>query len=289
MDMKTILMIVAQISLIALVASVGLHARWHDVLSTMRKFSLVARAVLAVNVVVPLTAIIICGLLPIPQPIKVGIVIMSVSPLAPMLSVRLLKAGVDASFAVGLDVALVSISVIVVPVTIALLSWIFPVDASISPLAVAKLAAISVLVPLAAGMLMRSLVGPSVWRLAKVLAIVGYAGLGLVVVAILYAHARDAFDLVGNGVVLAILVTVLAGIAAGHFLAGPDPSTKLATALAAALRHPGLATLIARQNFPNGKLELTIILYLVSAAAASVFYQAWMANRRNVPTPAPAL
>lgn len=288
MDTRSILMIVAQISLIALVASVGLHARWHDVLRTMRNSGLVARAVLAVNVVVPLTAIIICGLLPIPQPIKIGIVIMAVSPLAPMLSVRLLKAGVDASFATGLDVALVLLSVIVVPATIALLSWIFPVDASISPLAVAKLAAISVLVPLAAGMLVRSLAGRSVWRLAKMLAILGYVGLGLVVVAIVYAHARDVFDLIGNGVVFAILVTVLAGIAAGHFLAGPDPSTKLATALAAALRHPGLAAMIARQNFPNGKVEVTIILYLLTAATASLLYQAWMARRRAAPAPAGA-
>lgn len=279
MDTKSIVMIVAQISLAALLTSVGLHARWRDALRTMRNFRLLGRAVLAVNVVVPMTAIIICGLLPIPQLMKVGIVIMSVSPLAPVLSLRLVQARVDASFAVGLDVALVLLSVIVVPLTIALLSWIFPINASVSPAAVAKLATLSVLLPLAVGMLVRALTRASVERLAKMLTVLGYVGLGLVVIALLYAQARDAFDLIGSGVMIAILVTVLAGVVAGHFLAGSAPADKLAITLAATLRHPGLAALIAQRNFPDQKVELTIILYLLTAVAFSLLYQAWILKR----------
>lgn len=279
MDTKSIVMIVAQISLAALLTSVGLHARWRDALRTMRNYRLLGRAVLAVNVVVPMTAIIICGLLPIPQLMKVGIVIMSVSPLAPVLSLRLVQARVDASFAVGLDVALVLLSVIVVPLTIALLSWIFPINASVSPAAVAKLATLSVLLPLAVGMLVRALTRASIERLAKMLTVLGYVGLGLVVIALLYAQARDAFDLIGSGVMIAILVTVLAGVVAGHFLAGSAPADKLAITLAATLRHPGLAALIAQRNFPNQKVELTIILYLLTAVAFSLLYQAWILKR----------
>lgn len=279
MDTKSIVMIVAQISLAALLTSVGLHASWRDALRTMRNFRLLGRAVLAVNVAVPLTAIIICGLLPIPQLMKVGIVIMSVSPLAPVLSLRLVQARVDASFAVGLDVALVLLSVIVVPLTIALLSSIFPINASVSPAAVAKLATLSVLMPLTVGMLVRALTRASVERLAKMLTVLGYVGLGLVVIALLYAQARDAFDLIGSGVMIAILVTVLAGIVAGHFLAGSAPADKLAITLAATLRHPGLAALIVQRNFPNQKVELTIILYLLTAVAFSLLYQAWILKR----------
>lgn len=285
MDTKSIVMIVAQISLAALLTSVGLHARWRDALRTMRNFRLLGRAVLAVNVVVPLTAIIICGLLPIPQLMKVGIVIMSVSPLAPVLSVRLVQARVDASFAVGLDVALVLLSVIVVPLTIALLSSIFPINASVSPAAVAKLATLSVLMPLAVGMLVRALTRASVERLAKMLTVLGYVGLGLVVIAVLYAQARDAFDLIGSGVMIAILVTVLAGVVAGHFLAGSAPADKLAITLAATLRHPGLAALIAQRNFPNQKVVLTIILYLLTAVAFSLLYQAWILKRAVARSP----
>jgi BASS family bile acid:Na+ symporter len=279
MDTKSIVMIVAQISLAALLTSVGLHASWRDALRTMRNFRLLGRAVLAVNVVVPLTAIVICGLLPIPQLMKVGIVIMSVSPLAPVLSLRLVQARVDASFAVGLDVALVLLSVIVVPLTIALLSSIFPINASVSPAAVAKLATLSVLMPLAVGMLVRALTRASVERLAKMLTVLGYLGLGLVVIALLYTQARDAVDLIGSGVMIAILVTVLAGVVAGHFLAGSAPADKLAITLAATLRHPGLAALIAQRNFPNQKVVLTIILYLLTAVAFSLLYQAWILKR----------
>lgn len=289
MAMKSLIMLIAQLSLVLIVVSVGCQAHEREVFRTMRNSSLIIRSVIVVNLVVPLTAVLVCLPWPMAQPIKIGIVLMAVSPLAPVLSVRLLKSGVDASFAVGLDVALILLSVVIVPATVALLSWIFQADASISAGAIAKLVTLSVLAPLAAGLLLGTIAPILAVRLARMATIAGFVGIGIVVVAILYAHAADVFALVGSGAVLAIAITASVGIAGGHLVGGPDRLTKLAVALAAALRHPGMALLIAQRNFPDQRVKLAIVLYLLTAVFISLLYQGWIMRRPDPAPGAPAL
>lgn len=279
MDMKTIIMLVAQASLLMVVASVGLRAQWRDVIASIRKPKLLVRGIVAVNLVVPATAVLLCAILPIDQPVKIGIAIMAVSPLAPLLTGKMVKAGVEASSAIGLYVALVLLAIVIVPATIAVLSWIFPADASISVRDVAALAARTVLAPLAAGLLLGTMAPRFARPLSKMLMMIGYAGLALVAIAILYARGSDILALVGDGAVLAIIVTVIAGLAAGHLLGGPEPSGRTALALAATTRHPGLAAMIAQQNFGDPNVLPAIILFLLTSVAVSTAYLAWFARK----------
>ena len=54
-------------------------------------------------------------------------------------------------------------------------------------------------------------------------------------------------SLVGNGTVLVIAAVVAAGLAAGHWLGGPDPDDRTALAIASSMRHPGVAMAIAER------------------------------------------
>lgn len=277
--MKTLILVIAQASLLMVVASVGLRAQWRDVIASIRKPKLLVRGIVAVNLVVPATAVLLCAILPMEQPVKIGIAIMAVSPLAPLLTGKMVKAGVEASSAIGLYVALVLLAIVIVPATIAVLSWIFPADASISVRDVAALAARTVLAPLAAGLLLGTMAPRFARPLSKMLMMIGYAGLALVAIAILYARGSDILALVGDGAVLAIIVTVIAGLAAGHLLGGPEPSGRTALALAATTRHPGLAAMIAQQNFGDPKVLPAIILFLLTSVTVSTAYLAWFARK----------
>jgi BASS family bile acid:Na+ symporter len=81
--------------------------------------------------------------------------------------------------------------------------------------------------------------------------------------------------LVGDGTVVVINLTVLAGIAAGHWLGGPNPSHRAALAQAAATRHPGIAALIAHRNFDNPQVVLAIMLFLLVSVVLSALYGRW--------------
>jgi BASS family bile acid:Na+ symporter len=282
MELKHLLMPFLQLSLIMIVTSVGLLARWRDVRDVMRNVPLLGRAVIAVNIVVPVTAVIMCTLLPMDKPIKIGIVLMAVSPLAPVLSARLTKAGVETATAVGIDFALAILAVIIVPLTLELLSAIFPATtASISVSDVGKLVTIAILAPLAIGMAIHAASEAFARHLSRILLIAGVVGVLIGALVIVYMRIGAVLGLVGDGTLLAIATTIAAGIAAGHFLGGPEPLTRLTVALAAGLRFPGLAALIAKQNFREPDVIMTIALYLLTAVVLSLAYQVWVLKRAH--------
>ena len=154
MGVKEFIPYFVQGSLVLILLAVGMQARWQDLTSVLRQPGLLLRGLIVVNVVVPLVAVVVLMLLPVDPPaVKVGIVIMAVSPLAPFLPGKMLKTGAETPFVVGLYVALVLAAVIVVPATAALLSAIFLTDVTIPVSVIARLALISILLPLVAGVI----------------------------------------------------------------------------------------------------------------------------------------
>lgn len=279
--MKDLIPILIQAALFLLVSSVALRAQWRDVLAAANNPAALAKGVLAVNIVVPLVAVIVCSLLPIEAPIKTGIVIMAVSPLAPLVPGKLLKAGMSASEIIGSYVALILVAIVMVPATVALLSAYYSADAAISVAAVVKIVAVGVLLPVAFGLAVAGFSPQFAEKLAKPFGQVGNIAILAVLVLILYAKGGDIMSLVGDGAVAAIAVTTLAGLAAGHFLGGPDRLNRVALALAATTRHPGIALLIAKSNFDDDRVGLAVILYLLASVVVAALYQLWV--KRSAP------
>jgi BASS family bile acid:Na+ symporter len=77
-----------------------------------------------------------------------------------------------------------------------------------------------------------------------------------------------------------IAVFVLAGLAIGHLLGGPDPDQRTVLALSTATRHPGVALAIVGANFPGEKAALAaILLCLIWGTILSIPYVRWRRHR----------
>ena len=279
MDAKEIIGIGMQLALITLVATVGLQSKWREVVETIRRPAGLLRAIIAVNIVVPLAAVLLCMAFPIDQSVKIGLIIAAVSPLAPMLTGKLLRTGANASRVVGYYVVLVLLSVLIVPATIALLSRLFPADGMITVGAIAKLVMLSVLAPLAAGLLVGTVLPGLAARLVKPLTFAGYGLLLLLAIPILYSQFGAIIGLIGNGAVLAMGLTSIAAVAAGHWLGGPDTHSQTSLALAAATRHPGMAALIVNANFDDQRALVAVILYVIISGIVAGVYLQWAKRR----------
>lgn len=280
--MRELIPHILQIALILMILSVGLQAHWRDVASAAKGVHGIWRGVLAVNVAVPVTAVLMCMVIPLTTPVKIGIIVMAVSPLAPLVPGKLMRAGADTSRVVGLYALLVILSVVIVPATVALLSWLFPADATISVAAVGRLVLISILAPLAVGIAIASLAPALAQRLAKPVGLISNIALGVIVVALLVTQGRAMLALVGNGAVLVMAAAALSGIVAGHLLGGPSEIGRKSLALAAATRHPGIAALIAKTNFGGDhSIILAIVLFLLVSVLVSVAYQQWLKRRAS--------
>jgi bile acid:Na+ symporter, BASS family len=281
MDAKELVPIVAQAALALIIASIGLQARARDVLAAMRNTNLVLKGLVAVNIIVPIVAIIICSILPINSSVRIGIVIMAVSPMAPLVQMKMWKGGLDTSHAIGLYVALILSAILFVPATIALLSALYPGEASISVAAVAKMVAITTLLPVAVGLAISHWAPNLARRAAPVVLIIGFIAVGLLAVLILYKEGGAILRLLGDGTLFAIAVTVAAGLAAGHWLGRPNPANSDALAMAAGTRHPGIAALIVHANFTDPRVMSTVLLFLLTGIIMTLAYLVWQLRRQR--------
>jgi BASS family bile acid:Na+ symporter len=272
-------LIALQASLLLIVLAIGLDASFDDASYVLRRPKLLLRAVAAINVVVPAFAVLMAAVLPLAPVVKAGVVLMAVSPLPPVVSTKEFKLGGRKRYVIGLLAAVSVLAILIVPLTAALLGRAFGAEVSLPPGAVARVVLTSVFVPLGAGMVVRRLAPsfaerakPIVSRLANTLLILG-------VLPLLVRAWPAMLSLIGNGTVLAIAVVVIAGLVAGHLLGGPNPHDRITLAIASASRHPGIAMLIAGENFADPRVKAAILLFLVVGLIVSTPYLIWSKRR----------
>jgi bile acid:Na+ symporter, BASS family len=201
---------------------------------------------------------------------------MSVAPVPPILPAKQLRLGGRSSYVHGLLVAAALFAIIVVPVAIEVLGWLFQREAHVGPGPVARVVGVTVLLPLAAGLAVHRVTPGLAERLGPWAGRAGNVLLLASLLVVVFGVWRDVMSLIGNGTVLAIAAVVAVGLAAGHWLGGPDRDDRTALAIAASMRHPGVALAIARLNFPEDRLvPAAVLLFIVVNILITLPYGMW--------------
>ncbi len=265
-----------QLSIMLTVFGLGLTASWEDATYLLRRPLLLLRAVLSMNVVMPIFTVLAASWFAVRFEVEAVLVALSVSPVPPIIQEKEMAAGGREIYVVGLLVAMSLLSVVLVPVSVLILDWAFHRSAEVRPEAVMKIIVFTVLAPLLAGLLIRRWV-PKAANLSS--AIMAIAGILLLLGAavLLYGLWPITRLYIGNGLVLMLAMLAILGLATGHLLGGPRAGDRTSLALSTASRHPAVALAIATSGvLTDPKPELAIILmYLVVATLVSVPYQMW--------------
>jgi BASS family bile acid:Na+ symporter len=207
---------------------------------------------------------------------------MAVSPMAPLVQMKMWKGGLDRSHTVGLYLALILSAILFVPATVALLSALYPGEAaSISVAAVAKMVGVTTLLPVAVGLAISNWAPEFARRAAPIVRILGFIAVGLLAALILYKRGGAIFGLIGDGTLLAIVIIVAAGLAVGDWLGRPNPANSDALAMAAGTRHPGIAALIVQANFTDPRVMLAVLLFLLTGIIMTLAYLFWQLRRQR--------
>jgi len=242
---------------------------------------LMAKALFSVLVAVPVLAFAIARALGVPHAAEVGIVLMAISPGAPVALRRSLGAGAHRSFAPALQIVIAVLAVVSMPLSIVALDKFYGAAATIAPWHLAKQVFTVQLLPLGLGMLARQLFGPerAQW-LAPRLARIG-TWLLVAVVLLILVEIWGQIVAAGLRVALAIVLATLASLAIGDRLGGPDAATRTATAICSAARNGGLALLVVALNSAPPAIKATVLAYVVISAFTVVPYVMW--RRRAAP------
>ena len=273
MSLQTLILFVLKASILLNVFAIGLKAGVHDATYMFRRPGKLAKALLAMNILMPLFAVAFVLAFHLKHAVEVALVALAVSPVPPILPRKLRKAGATESDTIGLLVAVGILAIVFVPAAMEILERVFHVPLRMTFASVAALVFITIILPLALGIAVHTLAPVPAERLVNPIAKIASIALLLSAVVILFSGAPAIWELTGNGTLVAIAAFVLVGLLIGHFVGGPKPENRTGLALATASRHPGIAIALAVANFPEEKLAISaVLLYLLVNILVSIPY-----------------
>jgi BASS family bile acid:Na+ symporter len=264
----------AVVTVFTVMSSIGLSIAPGELRWIWQRPGTMVRGLFSVLIAVPALALAVTRLLELPRLAAIGVVLMSISPGAPVALRRSLGAGGHRAFAPSLQISVALLAVVSMPLSIAALNHVYAGHASVAPLDVARQVFMAQLLPLGLGMVLRQTAPTLAARLEPRLARIGNALLVATVVLVL-VNAWEGTITAGFRVMTAVALITGGALAVGHLLGGPEPATRTAVAITSAARNPGLALLVATVNAALPTVNAAILAYLVVSVLAIVPYVAW--------------
>jgi len=262
------------VTVFTVMLALGLMLGREQIAAALERRVVLAAVVFAVLVPIPALAVLVVMVFQPSPPVAAGIVLMAISPGSPVALRRALDAGGDPRFAPTLHLAIVMLAVVTVPLSIVILDWIFSREFAVTPFDVGRQVFFAQLLPLALGAALRA------WKpvLANALQprLEWLGNLLLIVLAgMILADVPSIIGRVGWMPTAAGFAMTVVALGVGAAFAGRDASARPAAAVAAAMRNPGLALLIATLNRAPPAVIEGIIGYAVGLAAALVVFLRW--------------
>src|SRR3954453_11561123 len=234
--------------------AVGLSLTVGQILLPLRNRRLLALALLANFVLMPLAAVAIARLLQLEQSLRAALLLLGTAAGAPFLPKLAAVAKGSLAFGVGLMVLLMALTVGYMPLVLPLLLEGVSVDAT----KIAKSLVILMLLPLAAGLGVKRKYEAVAARVAPVLNKVSTLSLVLLIVLLLATNIQNIADLFGTRGVLASSIFLLVSFGTGWLLGGPGLDTRSVLALVGAQRNIAAALVVGAQNFDDPKVVVMV-------------------------------
>lgn len=282
--LQTLIPLLLTLSLAGLVLAVGLNASRQDLLYVLTRPKLLLRAITAVLVIPPVVAGVLIAMLPIEPVAKAGIMLMAISPVPPLVPGKELGIGGRKNYAYGLYVAMALLTIISVPLVMAITMALFDRSEHVSIASIARTTFLGVLLPLAIGLAIRAMApgfASRVWNIIYKLSMLLVLAAFLPIIIKVWPNIQQ---LIGNGAVLVMAIATLTSLAAGHLLGGPELRDRATLAIASSVRHPGIAMSIASASFADPRVSSAVLLFMLVGLLVSIPYTIWVKRHQHPPS-----
>ena len=281
-------LLLASATLFTIMFALGVGLKGDAIDQLRRRPALVLRVLIGSCVLVPLVALLLLKLplsLALSPPARLGIALMAVCPSAPLTLRKAGKVGGDRELAAVLQACAAVAAIVSIPLIADVFQFSFGVTGwDIGPKEVALQVGKAQVLPLLAGVALRRWQPSLAQRLSGPL---DKLANGLLLLLILLVMVKSLPLLVpfaaANLLALGFMaVMVLAALAIGYGLAGPDPRESTTIALVTSMRNPGLALLFA-STYGAGMagLKLAVLSYLLVTVLLSIPFLRWQRQRQQ--------
>ncbi len=231
-------------------------------------------ALLVAVAAVPLAALVLARGFGLESGQLVGLLLMGISPGAPLALRKSRQSGGNAEFSVVLQVAVAVLAIGAVPLWIAVLQWLYGRQAGLSVLLLAKQVMLAQFLPLACGLALRHFAPKVAVKLVRPMLVTSGVLILVLGILIVLAMWRDLVGLPLAAVAASIGLTAVALLLA-HAGCGPSPSMRMSAGAICALRNPGIALLIASANgLPASSKVMVVAHVLITAIMLGLYLNA---------------
>src|SRR5215475_8645052 len=280
MSMQSVIGLAFAASIFLAVLAVGMRVAPSDLRYLLSKPSRLFRSLLAMNVLAPVIAVLVCKMFSLHPAVSVALVTLAVAPVGSLFSQGMLPlvAPGNAVYARGLFFASIVLSVVLTPLTVELMQVIFGGDVHVNPLSVAEVVISSVLLPLGIGLAIAQW-WPEAARWNAAIETTSSVVLAVCNIALLIVVWSRLGLVIREGTLTAITIMTLIGLAVGHFLGGPGQDDRTVLAFATVSRHPGVAIVVA-SLMDQPMAPIGVLLAVIVSEIAVTPYQLWRKRLR---------
>jgi len=275
--MDTLPRMLVFVFLISAMLGVGMQTTAGDLRSLLQARGFLVRCLIANFVVVPIVGVVMASTLPLRPEAATALLLLACTPgglSALQFATRLKGASL---FAASSALVMTLVAVFLSPV---LLAVVHPGNISVKIPYGRALAFVAVflLLPLLAGMFVRSRKERLAKTVSKLCAVLGAITFVLVVILVM-AFRKDAMNNVGKEAVVCMLLFVMVSMTVGWLLGGPAKETRAVLATVTGMRHVALCLLIALETFPDQSVQTPLVAFSALMLPPSLLLTAYMLVR----------
>lgn len=266
-----IISIVSQITIFNLMLSLGLSISFNHLRFINHHRNLTLKSLVIIDIITPLCTLLIVNIFQPSVNIGFALILIVASPAPPLTSLKVIQSlQGNIPYAISLHLILAAISFITTPLSLKLLIPLFHyeiVEFQVNSLDIAKQVAISQLIPIGLGMIIKEKFPDFANKVVNTLKKVSnFFFLGLVLLVLFFSF--KSILQIGFYAIITITIVGITLIAIGHIFGGPDRQNRITLALISITRNFGLAFLIAAVNFSKKQalgplLSVTVIFAIV--------------------------
>ncbi|MFC2037118.1 bile acid:sodium symporter family protein [Chloroflexota bacterium] len=241
--------------------SMGLSLKMPQIIAPLKDIKLVILALVASFIVVPLIAVVITLIIPLPESVRVGLILVSTAAGAPFLPKLAQAAKGNTAFSVGLMVLLMVVTIIYLPLVLPLLLSGVEVNAW----EIAQSLIVMMLIPLAIGLLINARYEDTAAKIQPTFGMASNVALLALMVLGLVLNFEAMIALVGTWGILATIIFILLSLAAGYLLGlgSSDSGIRSVMGLGTAQRNISAALVVGAQNFDSSVVTYLIVVGLI--------------------------
>ncbi|ELY54168.1 sodium symporter [Natronococcus amylolyticus DSM 10524] len=258
MSVETAVEVATTIFVLTTMFSIGMELSLGQLLAALRKRRLMAKSLVVNLVAIPVLAYLLVRPLSVEAGYAAGIVLIAVAPGAPFGPKFAEIANGDIEFASGLMAVLGIVSVVTIPVSLALL---LPGTVAVDPLAIGWMIFGIQLLPLLAGMgldfrysAVTNWLYPPVQRLSDLSFL-------FLLVLLLAAYSNEMLSLISTGTLFISVVIIAGSLLLGYVLGGPGRNTREVLATTTAARNAAIALFIATTSFSDPDVLMVVLAF----------------------------